>query len=38
MYSCTENGKVIPVGSVPGMKGGERKKNDGVGEFNYDVL
>jgi hypothetical protein len=33
-----ESGKMRPVETVPGM--GERwiKKNDGGGEFNYDIL
>jgi hypothetical protein len=32
-----ENGKMIPVEILPGMgRGGI--KNDGGGEFNYDIL
>jgi hypothetical protein len=27
-----------PVETVSGMRGGEIKVNDGVGEFNYDIL
>jgi hypothetical protein len=27
-----------PVGTVPGMGGGEIKENDWGGEFKYDVL
>jgi hypothetical protein len=30
------NGNMRPVESIPGM-GGSRVKNDGGGEFNYDV-
>jgi hypothetical protein len=25
-----------PVETIPGMEGGERKENDGGGEFNYE--
>jgi hypothetical protein len=32
-----ENGKMRPVETIPGIGGG-RIKNDGGGEFNYDVL
>jgi hypothetical protein len=33
-----ENEKIRPVETVPGMEGGGIKKNDGGGEFNYDIL
>jgi hypothetical protein len=33
-----ENGKMRPVETVPGMRGGEIKENDGGGEFSYEVL
>jgi hypothetical protein len=33
-----ENGKMRHVETVPGMGEGERKENDGGGEFNYDIL
>jgi hypothetical protein len=32
------NGKMRPVVTVPGMRGGRIKENDGGGEFNYDIL
>jgi hypothetical protein len=32
-----ENGKIIPIETIPGM-GGRIKENDGGGEFNYDIL
>jgi hypothetical protein len=32
------NGKIRPVETIPGMRGGEVKENDGGGEFNYDIL
>jgi hypothetical protein len=32
------NGKVRPVETIPGIGGGEIKKDDGVGEFNCDIL
>jgi hypothetical protein len=32
------NGKMRSIESIPGMKGGGIKKNDGGGEFNYDIL
>jgi hypothetical protein len=32
------NGKMRPVETVLGMGEGEIKKNDGGGEFNYDML
>jgi hypothetical protein len=31
-----ENGKMRPVETIPGMRGWI-KKNDGGGEFNYDI-
>jgi hypothetical protein len=33
-----ENGKIRPVKTIPGMGKGEIKKNNGGGEFNYDML
>jgi hypothetical protein len=33
-----ESGKMRPVETVPGMGEGERKDNDGEGEFSYDIL
>jgi hypothetical protein len=33
-----ENGKMIPVETLPGMGGGRIKENDGGGEFNCDIL
>jgi hypothetical protein len=33
-----ENGKMIPVQTLPGMGGGRIKENDGGGEFNCDIL
>jgi hypothetical protein len=33
-----ENGKRRPVETIPGMGGGQKKENDGGGEFNYDIL
>jgi hypothetical protein len=27
-----------PVETIPGMRGGEIKENDGGGEFKYDVF
>jgi hypothetical protein len=32
------NGKMRPAGTIPGMGGGRIKENDGMGEFNYDIL
>jgi hypothetical protein len=32
------NGKMRPVETIPGMRGGRIKENDGGGEFNYDIL
>jgi hypothetical protein len=29
---------MIPVATVPGLGGGEIKKNGGVGEFKYDIF
>jgi hypothetical protein len=34
----SENGKLRPVETIPGMGGEEMKKNDGGGEFNYNIL
>jgi hypothetical protein len=33
-----ENGKMRPVETIPGMRGGGIKENDGEGEFNYNIL
>jgi hypothetical protein len=33
-----ENGKMRPIETVTGSGGGEIKKNNGGGEFNYDTL
>jgi hypothetical protein len=33
-----ENGKMIPVETIPGMEGRRIKKNNGGDEFNYDIL
>jgi hypothetical protein len=37
---CTQvcNGKIIPVESVPGMRGEWIKKKSGMGEFKYDLF
>jgi hypothetical protein len=32
------NGKMRPVETIPGMRGGWIKENDGEGEFNHDIL
>jgi hypothetical protein len=32
------NGKMRPVETISGMGEGGIKKNDGWGEFNYDIL
>jgi hypothetical protein len=33
-----ENGKMRNVKTIPGMGERKIKKNDGRGEFNYDIL
>jgi hypothetical protein len=33
-----ENGKMRTVGTLTDMGEGEIKENDGVGEFNYDIV
>jgi hypothetical protein len=33
-----ENGKMRPVETLPGMRGGEIKENDGGDKFNHDIL
>jgi hypothetical protein len=33
-----ENGKMGPVETIPGMRGGMMKENDGGGELSYDLL
>jgi hypothetical protein len=33
-----ENGKMRPVKTIPRIGGGMIKKNDGGGEFNYNIL
>jgi hypothetical protein len=32
------NTKVIPVGTVPGIRGGGMKKSSWRGEFKYDIF
>jgi hypothetical protein len=32
------NGKMIPVETIPGMRGGRIKENDGGGELKFDIL
>jgi hypothetical protein len=32
------NTKMIPVETVPGIGGGERKDSSGGGEFKYDIF
>jgi hypothetical protein len=32
------NGKMRSVETIPGMGGGEIKKSNGGGEFNYGIL
>jgi hypothetical protein len=32
------NGKMRPVGTIPGMGGGKIKENNGEGEFHYDIF
>jgi hypothetical protein len=33
-----ENGEMNTVESIPGMRGGRIKENDGGGEISYDIL
>jgi hypothetical protein len=33
-----ETGKMRPIQTIPGMRRGGVKENDGGGEFSYDVL
>jgi hypothetical protein len=33
-----ENRKMRPIETIPGMEGGEIKKNDEGGEFKYDIF
>jgi hypothetical protein len=33
-----ENGKMRPVETTPGMRGGRIKENDGGGDFNHDIV
>jgi hypothetical protein len=33
-----DNGRMSPIKTIPGMGGGEKKENDGVNEFSYDIL
>jgi hypothetical protein len=33
-----ENAKMIPVETVPGIKGEGMKENSGGGEFKYDIF
>jgi hypothetical protein len=37
VYTCV-NGKMIPVETIPGMRGRGKRKNDGGREFNYDIF
>jgi hypothetical protein len=30
--------RMVPVETIPGMGGGRIKKNDGEGEFKYDIF
>jgi hypothetical protein len=32
------NVKMIPVETVPGIRGGGKKESSGGGEFKYDIL
>jgi hypothetical protein len=32
------NGKIRPVGTIPGMGRRVKKENDGGGEFKYDIF
>jgi hypothetical protein len=32
------NGKMIPVETVPGIRGGRMKESSGEGEFKYDIF
>jgi hypothetical protein len=32
------NAKMIPVETVPEIRGGGMKESSGVGEFNYDIF
>jgi hypothetical protein len=32
------NGKMRPVGTIPGMRGGGIKENGGGNEFKYDIF
>jgi hypothetical protein len=32
------NGKMIPVETIPGIRGGDIKENGGGGEFKYDIF
>jgi hypothetical protein len=32
------NAKMIPVETVPGIRGGEMKENSGGGKFKYDTF
>jgi hypothetical protein len=38
MGDGTSWGRAEPVATIAGMRGGEIKENDGVGEFNHDIL
>jgi hypothetical protein len=31
------NAKMIPVETIPGIRGEEMKESSGKGEFNYDI-
>jgi hypothetical protein len=32
------NGKMIPIETIPGIRGGGIKENDKGGEFKYDIF
>jgi hypothetical protein len=34
----SDNRKMRPVETIPGMGGGRIKENDGGGEFSYNIL
>jgi hypothetical protein len=38
LYTHDMNGKMRPVETLPEMRGGRIKENDGGGEFNHDIL
>jgi hypothetical protein len=38
LYTHVCKWKMRPIETIPGVGGGMIKKNDGRGEFNYDIL